>query len=83
MFPRNAAQLTNGPSPRASEHFLSSAQLVRFRNILIQKFRPQPASNHIDAKSFDLKARIFILIHKNKGRGSARTGGLLCQPVVH
>ena len=70
MFLRISAQRTIDTSPRALERFLPGAQPIRFRNILIRKTRPQLAANHIDADSFNLKPRVFILMRKNVGAGS-------------
>ena len=65
--------LTRGPLRRASrsalEHFFSSEQVISRRMKLMQKTRPQLASNHIDANSLDLKSRLLILIQKISGVG--------------
>ena len=69
-------------SSRAPEHFLPSARLIRFRNTLIRKTRPQLAANHVDADSFNLKPPVFILMQKNVGAGSNRAGGAFQRPVL-
>ena len=80
MFPRISAQRTSGLSLRTPEHFLPSPQPICFRNILIRKMRPQLAANHIDADSFDLRPRVFILMRKNVGRGSRPWPGPVVAP---
>lgn len=82
MFPRISAQRTSGLSLRTPEHFLPSPQPICFRNILIRKMRPQLAANHIDADSFDLRPRVFILMRKNVGAGVPTVAGSSCSAAI-